>query len=209
MTPYYSDDLVTIYHGDSREWMPDVDSVITDPPYGAAMSYGEGSSDAPDEHAAWLASIVPILERAAPVRLITPGIRNVWYWPPADWIVCWYKPGASGRADLPQPLRPQGAFNEWEPVLVYGKARVMQDVIREPAIPQRDTGGHPCPKPLGLMRRLVQATSGTVLDPFTGSGTTLVAAKSLGRKAIGIEIEERYCEIAARRCSQEVLGLVA
>jgi DNA modification methylase len=208
MTPYYSDDLVTIYHGDCREWMPEVDALVTDPPYGAAMPYGE-HKDAEADHAAWLQGVIPLLERAAPVRLITPGVRNVWLWPAADWIVCWYKPGAAGRADLPQPDRPQGAFNEWEPVLVYGKARVMHDVLRIPATPQRDTGSHPCPKPLNLGRALVSATTGTVLDPFMGSGTTLMAAKSLGRKAIGIEIEERYCEIAATRCSQEVLGLVA
>ena len=67
---------------------------------------------------------------------------------------------------------------------------------------------HPTQKPVGLMRWCVARTEGLVLDPYMGSGSTLVAAKSLGRKAIGIEIEERYCEIAATRCSQEVLGLV-
>ncbi len=70
---------------------------------------------------------------------------------------------------------------------------------------------HPCQKPAALMRWCLgfSKTSGTVLDPFMGSGTTLRAAKDLGRKAIGIEIEERYCEIAARRLSQEVLNLAS
>ena len=64
---------------------------------------------------------------------------------------------------------------------------------------------HPTQKPLPLMQWCVAFTSGTVLDPFMGSGTTLRAAKDLGRKAIGVEIEERYCEIAAQRLSQQVL----
>jgi site-specific DNA-methyltransferase (adenine-specific) len=69
---------------------------------------------------------------------------------------------------------------------------------------------HPTEKPVDLIRQLLDASgAASVVDPFMGSGTTLVAAKALGRRAIGIDVEERYCEIAARRCSQEVLGLSA
>ncbi len=74
--------------------------------------------------------------------------------------------------------------------------------------PETDVKGHPCPFPAEIPRRLIIAScpeGGTVLDPFMGSGTTLRAAKDLGRKAIGIEINEKYCEIAANRLAQEVL----
>jgi len=73
-------------------------------------------------------------------------------------------------------------------------------------VPQEANPDHPAPFPLELPKRAIETTTAeTILDPFMGSGTTLRAAKDLGRKAIGIEIEERYCEIAARRLSQEVL----
>jgi hypothetical protein len=76
--------------------------------------------------------------------------------------------------------------------------------------PERNVPGHPCPFPLTIAARCIGAScppGGVALDPFMGSGTTLRAAKDLGRKAIGIEIEERYCEIAAKRLSQRVLDL--
>jgi site-specific DNA-methyltransferase (adenine-specific) len=71
-------------------------------------------------------------------------------------------------------------------------------------------GKHPCEKPLAMMQHIIRTSSrpgAFVLDPFMGSGATLCAARSLGRRAVGVEIEERYCEIAARRLQQQVMAL--
>ena len=99
--------------------------------------------------------------------------------------------------------------NIWEPILAYGfKGNTFGvDGVTVNITPQAID--HPCPKPLKLFTWLIGQVGGvgdTILDPFMGSGTTLRAAKDLGRKAIGIEIEERYCEIAAQRMSQSVMA---
>jgi site-specific DNA-methyltransferase (adenine-specific) len=211
VTPYYEDDSVTIYHGDCREITPTLpdaqfDLAFADPPYGVDFGYGEEYDDeGGEDYAVWMSATASELQRLATIVLVTPGIRNLWSWPTPTWVLSWHKPGSTRRSDL-------GGFNIWEPVLMYGKRRIYNDAHRLPSAPNlsSDTGSHPCPKPLRLLTWLVGEASdpgGLVLDPFMGSGTTLRAAKDLGRKAVGIEIEERYCEIAARRMGQGVLAL--
>ena len=129
------------------------------------------------------------------------GNRLLHDYPKPRDIGCAYCPGGAG-------VGPWG-FVCFHPVLFYGK---------RPGGPKSpssfsstflsEKNGHPCPKPIEWMKWCVRIGSiynEFILDPFMGSGTTLVAAKELGRKAIGIEIEEKYCEIAARRLAQEML----
>ena len=197
MTPYYQDSAVTIWHADCRDILPQlppVDLVLTDPPYGVGKEYASH-----DDTVVALEQLIPLLTPLSPKRLITCGIGNIWKYPPADWVICWSKPNAMTRAAVANA-------NIWEPVLVYGCKGFGVDGVTVSISPQPN--GHPCPKPLRLFIWLIERASemgNLILDPFCGSGTTLRAAKDLGRKAIGIEIEERYCEIAAKRCQQECL----
>jgi hypothetical protein len=221
MTPYYQDDSVTIYHGDAREFVEVGGNVLlTDPPYGIsggrggqAREHGKGKylatawDDTPEYIGAVVVPIIVSLLGSVARGAVTPGVANLALYPkPAD-MGAFFTPAAQG-------VGPWG-FQTIHPILYYGRdyragrgALPTGRALTEAAEPN----GHPCPKPVSAWTWLFSKVSepgDVVVDPFMGSGTTLVAAKALSRKAIGIEIEERYCEIAARRCSQEVLGLSA
>lgn len=238
--PYYSDDLVTLYHGDSREILPElsgVDLVFTSPPYNlgtcptgtagvrrssiAARDFAGGYasySDAmpQDEYDDWQRATVTALwgtlsERGAVFYNHKPRIlrgivtlpttygeglplRQVIVWdrgtgmnfsrsfflPKCEWICVWAKP----------------AFR-----LSSRSAGKVGDVWR---IRPEHAADHPAPFPVELPTTAIEPTEAElILDPFAGSGTTLLAARNLGRRAVGIEMDERYCEIAARRVAEQ------
>ena len=209
MQPYYERDGIVIYHGDCREILPTlgkVDLLLTDPPYGAGLGGGFDSKWGDMVGDDGMPDLRFILDMAC--RVVSFGAS---YYPDqlphrGRWI-CWDKRTIDGAADamLGSPFE-----------LAWSNQRTGNDrIIRvlHGGVVNADGAGarvHPTQKPLAVFRQLIEwyAEQGdTILDPFMGSGTTLRAAKDLGRKAIGIEIEERYCEIAARRLSQEVLAL--
>ena len=207
MTPYYSDGSVTIYHGDCRDVTSALtaDTIIADPPYNVGVDYGPLTNDLRDDYASWTKEWFTAVRSVAWKTVVFPGHGNLGLWlnsfaPSA--IGCWYKING-GRSTML-------GFCQWEPWLYWcGDQGALggSDVIHAA---QAQPNGHPTPKPVDLMQSLlVKLRTDTVLDPFMGSGAVLVAAKNLGLNAIGIEIEERYCELAAERCGQGVLELVS
>lgn len=220
MKPYYQDSAVTIYHGDCREIMPELtrfDLVLTDPPYNVGLGskpHAErqvgyvNDSDSRSDYAELIADVFEILNRISPVIIVTPGNSNQTLWPAPTWTLAWTKPNGVTRT----PLTRGQSMNHscWEPILVFGKLDLppQSDVINIPIGLQVEAEGHPCPKPYKLFLKLITFTKAfSILDPFMGSGTTLRAAKDMNRKAVGIEIEEKYCELAVHRMEQEVLAL--
>lgn len=203
--PYYQHNGIAIICGDCREILPQVErpeAIVTDPPYGVNFVYYGDYNDGDRNYPQFVGKCFELFRKSCNKVLLTTGMRNLWLYPPADWVLCWAKPGSTRRSGL-------GGFNEWEPVFCYGKLRIWNDFKYLPDCVNhtRENGDHPCPKPLALYEWLVEQAAEAdelIIDPFAGSGTTLKAAKNKGRRAIGIEIEEKYCEIAAKRLSQEV-----
>ena len=207
MKPYYEEKGIQIFCGDCREVLPEleiVDLVLTDPPYGVGENYAS-FTDTPENVKALVGEAIPLARRISKRMLLTCGTRQIHFYPPPDWILCWYNRAGSGR-------NPWG-FTCWQPVLAYGPDPYLEKQLgsRPDVLEHNETAeknGHPCPKPMGFWKRLLErgSVSGddVVLDPFCGSGTTLRACKDSGRRVIGIDKEEKYCEITAKRLSQEV-----
>lgn len=220
---YYQDDQVTLHLDDCRattEWLT-ADVLVTDPPYGIGYGRGKwagkynpaghtgiaGDDDTSNRDAALAAwgSTRP--------ALVFGSLRAAY---PAGWsrMLVFGKPTVgAGLFGVRMPW-----FTNWEPIFVLGTwpdqtpTRSAVIATRSPAASgysgYSTRAGHAHAKPLDVMESLVDACPpGVIADPFAGSGSTLVAARNLGRKAIGVEVDERYCEIIARRLSQDVLPL--
>ena len=210
--PYYSDEWVSIYHGDANDvlpWIADgsIDAIWTDPPYSAGF---RGCYDTLAGGAArvlkagghlWTyaghAGLDDVMR-----RMSVPGLR---YW----WTVACLHPGGN------RILFGYRIGAHWKPILWYRAEPcsnvespdrpIVNDALGTPRAKGDHEWGQGTEAAYYIDRRTDPGD--VVLDPFMGAGTTLVDAKASGRKAIGIEIEERYCEIAANRCAQEVLAL--
>lgn len=203
MTPYYQDQFATIYHGDCRAVLPTLpkaDLVLTDPPYGLDLgnqlwTYQRGAIEKGDWDQKPFTEIDLILA-SGEHQIIWGG--NYYTLPPTRCWLSWYKPDA-----VPSMAQFELAWTNLD--------RTARQITCSIAQTNGERVGHPTQKPLRVILWCLQfaPAAKTVLDPFMGSGTTLVAAKQLGRRAIGIELEERYCEIAAKRLSQEYLPLNA
>lgn len=204
--PYYQDDLVTIYHGDCREWMPEADVIVTDPPYGIGWRPRVTHRNGP-----WVDDVAfdpsPFLS-IGKAHLFWGANHFAHLLPSSPAWLAWVKRPIDG--DFNSDKRSYSTMElAWTDFATGARFHAqVWDGGKRAGRPVNREFNHPAQKPMELMLWCVaMAPPGTILDPFMGSGTTLAAAKELGRKSIGIEIEERYCEIAAQRCSQEVLGL--
>src|SRR3990167_7719292 len=225
--PYYEHDGIQIFHGDCRVIAPLVraDVVVTSPPYNVGLKYLGYDDQMPQElferfNQEWLEAVTQSLNPSARVYIVLSDKMVFWMKPLVErtgltfvQLMAWCKPNLAGGASISLDWN---CLAEWILLFRYGTRTPMMSgegtthnwfVIPSP---QRNWNGddskqHVAQFPLKLPRRILARTPGEiVLDPFMGSGSTLRAAKDLRRKAIGIEIEEKYCEIAAKRLEQEV-----
>jgi hypothetical protein len=228
VTPYYEDGTVTIYHGDCRDVMPELraDVIVTDPPYGFG-AYATDKAPPPGVLRSLIDRHTTVAVFGYPEILVgwcvTAGVT------PDEWVTWWPTNRPAARSSgLPRSSEHVAVFGPTPGVKQLTRPRSkggaqiaarwgLSEEVREGDVWRDVAPGvmfnthqrlHPNEKPLSLMVKLVQMCSSpdqTILDPYMGSGTTLRAAKDLGRRVIGVEIDERHCETAVRRLGQGVL----
>ena len=238
MKPYYSDEAVTLYHGDCLEVLHSlddgsVDGLVTDPPYasGARTEAAKSSSGAMVRGVRWAAKpiendqmtstgfvwLMREVSYAARHALVDGGAFACFIdwrqWPNLVGAIESTNLRINGMVvwDKESYGLGNGFRSQHELVLYASKGvptphnRSTGNVLRAKRVNNDD---HPSPKPVSLMEEIISVCSpmgGVIVDPFAGSGSTIIAARNLGRRAIGVEIEERYCEIIAKRLAQGVL----
>jgi DNA modification methylase len=207
MRPFYNQDGITIYNADLRDlWPIEAEVIVTDPPYGMDYRSGKRKSHesqriAGDKDTAlrdWM------LEAWGDRPALVFGTWRAGR-PQCRALLVWDKGKSPGMGDLSLPWGPSH-----EEIYVRGKGWVKPDkrrpsVLHFDGLSSRDPRrpAHPTPKPTELMIHLLErCPAGTVLDPFMGSGATLLAAQHLGRRAIGVELERHYCEITVERLEE-------
>lgn len=203
ISPYYQDDLVTIYNGDSRLVLPELqepfDLVLTDPPYSTGRSEDEFAASGN------VAVVLHLASEKAPtmavfgtssgrgINFITSSIRSL----PHCRVLVWRRRYVNSPAAGPW---------RWDTVFIHMFGKAAFGRPQESALIETDgtrklaiSTGHKAPVPTEVMEWIAKPFSGAILDPFVGSGSSLLAARRLGRPAVGVEANERYCEIAASR----------
>lgn len=232
MTPYYEDDYVTLYHADCFQAIEGLEDrsiglVLTDPPY-TERTHTQAKTNKGKGHGSKAVTFSYIEDAALAEILSTAGRKT------RGWVISTldYKHAVGFESTPPTGLRMLrvGVWVKTNPMPQISADRPAQGweaiayLHRDDSKPSWGGGGragnyilpveqhvgHPTAKPLTMFEDLIAKFTKpdeSVLDPFAGSGTALRAAKNLGRKAIGFEIEEKYCEIAAQRLAQETLGI--
>src|SRR5699024_1587396 len=224
MSLYYQDDYVTLYHGDCitehRDRL-DADVLVTDPPYGLGWKRGERKAAFHGAENKGIANDESTHARDSAVEMwgSGPGLvfGSIQAAYPHGWkrMLVFEKPLHSGLIGSRVPW-----FRNWEPVFVIGEWPD-QTPTRSAVVKTgwkfasgysgyATKAGHSHAKPNDVMEELIDACPpGVIADPFAGSGSTLIASRNLGRKAIGVELEEKYCEIIAKRLDQQVIDFGA
>jgi len=214
--PYFQTDLVTLYLGDClevTEWLS-ADVLVTDPPYGVSYKSNMDRGSRTNWHDKIQGDEnLEVRDNALSLWGDEKAALVFGTWkadkPKATkQTVIWDKSPCGFMGDLSIPFG-----SSHEEIYCLGKhgwtGKRQGSIVKAQMLmsSDRDRPNHPTPKPVGLMEVLINKTIGLIADPFAGSGATLIAARNLGRKAIGVEMEEKYCELIANRLSQEAFDL--